>query len=267
VDLVRPKWDWDQLEKKVRELQPKLLKQLAASIPARSIDPPTDEVPDYLGQAVHLVGEECFRALAANDDELFSQLFPIYFLGITAVVERMRAEVGNWQPLPAVTAISEPMVDLMAISGCALIFSELHNNAKLKDVTEKAWRDIYSGPDQHERLKFVAAMHDHQRHLFALSHRTSRTRWQMAMQEPLAELPRDRPDHEFGQGAVQHDSALIRRIAPLDGDIGFIAYEASDVFVVRFLSTLEGAEDLDFGVAEHIADALKIEADGEQDEE
>ena len=265
VDLVRPTWDWEDLRRKTRELQSALLKQLAASIPAQALNPPSDDVPDYLGQAVHLVGEECFRALADNDDELFAELFPTYFVGITVVVERIRAQVGDWQPLPAVTAIAEPMIDLMAISGYALIFSELHGNSKLRETSESAWRRIHSGAEARQQLTFLAAMHDHERHLFAMSHRMSRTRWQMTLGQMLAALPRDEPDHDLGHGAVKHDSALIRRLAPFDGGLGMVPYEASDVFVVRFLRTLNAAQGLDFGVAQHVIEALESNSDASEE--
>jgi hypothetical protein len=62
-------------------------------------------------------------------------------------------------------------------------------------------------------------------------------------------------------GAVQCISSLIRRLAPFDGGLSMVPHEASDIFVVRFLRTFDGAQGLDFGIEEHVIEALDPESD------
>jgi hypothetical protein len=109
-------------------------------------------------------------------------------------------------------------------------------------------------------------MHNHQRHLFAITHRAiGRTRWQMTASNILGHLPREQPANLFGDGQVQHDSALIRRIAPHENLIGSV-FQASDIFVVRFLRTLDGGDAVDFGVADWVTEAMTNLSDDEDAE-
>lgn len=265
VDLMRPEWDWDAIKAKVTALRTQLLRQLSQSIPHQAVRERDPEIPDYLGEAVHRVGEAAFEALGENNDELFAQLFPTYFLGVLVVVDRIKPQVTGWRPQVAVTAIAEPVVDALDMSGYALVFSELHGNPKLWEVCETAWRGYLDGDAGNDRLAMVAAMHNHQCHVFAITHRaTDRTRWQMAANSILAGLPRAQSAEWYREGEVQHDSALIRRIAP-HGDPMSSAFHASDIFIVSFLSKLSGGESLDFGVADWVAREIGPD-DGEADE-
>jgi hypothetical protein len=267
VDLVRPERDWASLRGKIVALRRSLLQQLALSIPAQALGERTEEIPDFLGHAVHHVGEAALEALLDNESELFKELFPTYFIGVLVVVERIRPQVTEWHPSEFLTAIAEPVMDAMELSGYALICSELHGNPSLWQPCTDAW-DRYLG-DQNDgarRLQIVAAMHNHERNLFGITHRAiGRTRWQMALNRALEELPRDEPDHFFQPGAVRHDSPLIRRIAPHDDLVGSM-FQASDIFVIRHLETIEGAADLDFGVADWVREELdRLDEDDEEE--
>ncbi|MDQ1581962.1 MAG: hypothetical protein QOF36_16, partial [Microbacteriaceae bacterium] len=256
VDLMRPTWDWNAIRQKITDLRKELLRQLSRSIPAQALRQRDPEIPDYLGEAVHRVGEAAFEALMDNDDDLFAQLFPTYFIGVLVIVDRIKPQVTSWQPSIAATALSEPVIDAMDLSGYGFIFSEFHGNPKFRETCEKAWRSYLGEPEGADRLTIVAAMHQHQRNLFAITHRaTARTRWQMAANSILGDLPRSTPSHPFGEGEVQHASALIRRIAP-HGDLVISTFHASDIFVVLLLRTLPGGEALDFGVADWVADEI-----------
>jgi len=109
VDLMRPTWDWEVIRAKVTALRTELLRQLSQSIPAHAVRHRDPEIPDYLGEAVHRVGEAAFEALTENEDELFAQLFPPYFIGVLVIVDRIKPQVTSWQPQIASTALTEPV--------------------------------------------------------------------------------------------------------------------------------------------------------------
>lgn len=265
VDLKRPDWDWDALRAKIVDLRAELLRQLAALIPQHIHRERSDDMPDYLGEAVHRVGEAAFTALAENNDALFSQLFPTYFLGVLAIVDRIQEQVTEWHPEQAATAIAEPVIDLMDLSGYALVFAQLHGNQHLWQICEAPWLKYVEGNGGAERLRIIALLHRHQRHLFALTHRaTARTRWQMRISEILGELPREGSTSPFHDGPVEHPSPLIRRIAPDIGSLGGLMFQASDIFVIEFLRNVDGGGALDFGVADWVAEALDDEAPEEE---
>lgn len=264
VDFVRLPWEWEEVHKKIGDLRAGLLRQFAASVPAQIGRRRDTAIPDYLGEAVHRISWGCFEALQNNDAELFKELFPTYLVGVLAIVDRIQPQVQEWQPSLAATAMSEPMADALDLSGYALIYSELHHNPALWEACERPWKGLLAGEDGTSRLRALAMMHLHEQNLFGITPRsTGRTRWQMALEHQLLELPRGASRHPFRSGPVQHDSPLIRRLAPED-DLGGMHLKAADVFVVRFLEVLPNAAGLDFGVRDWMADELR-NVDDEED--
>jgi hypothetical protein len=262
VDVVRPQWDWDSIEKRVVGLRRDLLHRLTTVVGMQAFDHRDPSLPDYLGGAVHWIGETCMEALLENDDELFGDLFPTYFVGLLLVVNGIQEQITSWQPSIAVTAMAEPIIDLMVLSGFAYIFSEFHGNPKLWDVCRSRWEAYLGEPSGAQYLDRIAGMHNYQRNLFAITHRaTMRTRWEMAANQALANLPRAQPTSWYDDGEVEHASRLIRRIAPRPSDLGS-PFHASDVFVVLYLAQRPEASGLDFGVADWAAREL-VEDDDE----
>jgi hypothetical protein len=258
VDLKRPEWDWASIRGAVRTLRTETLLRLARSIPELIAVERDPDIPDYLGHAVHRSGEACFEALVSNDQELFNRLFPGYFYGALIIADRLRPEVENWQPQTAVMVLSEPVLDVLDLSGYALIFSELHKDESFQQTCEDIWKRYLGEDDGEHRIKFVAALLEHKRRRFGLSPRSIlRTRWEMRLGAELRKLPRRETRREpfFHDTAAVHDSPLIRELAPGD-DLGMVGVQASDVFVVRFLRNLESAGDLDFGVPDWVAQKL-----------
>jgi hypothetical protein len=268
VDFKRPEWVWDDYDKKIRELRLGVLERLARAIPALALQERRDDVPDYFGYAVHRTGEACYDALANDDAKFFAKLFPAYFIGSLFASERVKAEVGDLFPEQALTWIFEPVLDCLDLSGYAFLYSELHQNPKLWESCKSQW-DKYFAQDGRERLERLAAFSALQQSQYGLTPRSiMRTRWQMALERTLEQLPRDdeaESRHPFGHRPVKHKSRIIRRIAPDEGMLGSaLIRNASDVFISMFLSKREGAEGLDFGVADWIEREL-LDEDGDGD--
>lgn len=264
-ELRRPEWDWTALDQRVRAFRDEVLKRMAAAIPALAEQPSAKEIPDYLGQAVHRSGDGSFRALFDNDDALFRDLFPAYFGGALHIVERLRPQVSAWTNTnSAVTWMSEPIMDLIDLSGYALIFSEYHSNPALWTICRALWDDYLSGPNATTRLSLLAAVCGHHQNLFAISPRSVlRTQREMATTQLFGQLPREPGRPGFGGQPVIHESPLIRRIAP--SGMHLIAYfDPEDVFVVRYLMTLPAATGLDFGITDDKVESLS-ELDDDSD--
>jgi hypothetical protein len=259
VDFKRPEWDWDSYRQSVRNLRISVLERLARSIPLLGLQERREDLPDFFGHAVHQTGEACFEALSENDSELFAKLFPTYFIGTLLVAERVRGQVSDMFPEQALTWMFQPILDALDLSGYALLYSELHGNPAPWNLCKAEWQK-YLSEDGEERLKRIAALSAFQQGQLAMAPRAlMRTRWQMTFSRALEELPRDdeTTEHPFGQRPVRHESALIRRIAPDEGMLGgMLLHQASDAFIVKFLAKQEGAQGLDFGVADWVAREL-----------
>jgi hypothetical protein len=161
-----------------------------------------------------------------------------------------------------VTWMTEPLMDLLDISGYAIIFSEYHQTPAIWDGCRDLWDKYLTGEEGKARLQFLSVVISHHQHLFVISPRaTLRTRRAMYLSQLLSQLPRKAPQHPLGDGEVDHASALIRRIAPSSSGMGMMFLDATDVFVVRYLMRHQDAADLDFGLANG-----KVEELNEQDE-
>jgi hypothetical protein len=218
---------------------------------------------------VHWAGDGSFKALVDNDAEFFGDLFRPYFIGALQTVERLRPQVAAWTNTnSAVTWMSEPIMDLIDISGYALIFSEYHDNAALWTTCRELWDRYLAGERGAAQLSFLAAVCGHHQHLFAISPRSVlRTEREMVATQMFGQLPRAPGHSGFSDAAVIHKSALIRRIAP--SGLHAIAYfDPQDVFVIRYLMTLPAAAGQDFGVSDDkVEDLSQLDDHAGGDEE
>ena len=261
VDVVRPRWEWEALERGVAELRRDLLHRLTTVVSMHGLEAHDSSLPDYMGGAIHWMGETCMEALIENDDELFADLFPTYFVGLLLVVNGIQGQILNWHPSIAVTAVAEPVMDLLELSGFAYVFSEMHGNPHLWNACRSPWEAYLSDTAGANRLKLIANMHQHQRNLFAITSRALvRTRWEMAANRALSAVRRTEPRSWHDDGEVEHSSRLIRRIAPRPGDLGS-PFHASDIFAVSYLAQRSEAEALDFGIPEWIFRELADDAE------
>lgn len=257
IELTRPDWDWGSMQGRVEQFRWEILRRMAASIPHLIDQGTRKDIPDYLGQAVHRAGGACFDALEEGNVELLNAILRPYFLGVLATVERLRAEVANWTDIKTAFAwMTEPLMDLIDLSGYAMIFAAYHDRPELWEAFKEPWDRYVGGEQGQQRLPLLASACAFHSRLFAITARAPlRTRWEMRLTEMLAELPREAPTTPFGEGRVSHESPLIRRLTPFAGGFG-AALHANDVFIARYLSRVPGAESLDFGVVNEVRDEL-----------
>ena len=153
-----------------------------------------------------------------------------------------------------------PLVDIVDLSGYALIYSELHQDPALWEDCRTVW-DRYLGAENGEQaLRSVAAWIAYENSRIGFSPRgTVRQRWERFLSEALQELPRGpaRGGRFYEPGEVQHPSPLIRHLAPDDDLIGMLHGDAIAVFVAIYLAKREGAAGLDFGLRDGLQEDLQ----------
>jgi hypothetical protein len=98
----------------------------ARSLPGLANLPPGDE-PDFFGQGYYTLVDQCFRSLVTEQSDRFVRFFPPMFQAGLMAFERVRAGLvsGQEDPERAAILISGPLVDLLDISGYALISGEM----------------------------------------------------------------------------------------------------------------------------------------------
>ncbi len=250
VDFIKnAEWDWDKEHSRVAKFRDAAIEGQAKLIPhlwnTRKPDP---DMPDFFGGAVHYTGEACFDALVAGDGEKFKALFRPYFLGILGVFESVRSQVVEWETSSAIAWMSEPILDLFDISGYAYIFAEYHNKPELWSECKGVW-DTYLSEVSQQLQSFAVISNYHQTPRMVITPRAPlRSGREIALGRMLNELPRQQTSDFFSRPQVEHQSQLIRNIAPWSDHLPSMFVDAIDVFTTRYLITLPDSSTLDFGI-------------------
>jgi hypothetical protein len=237
-----------------------LMIKYAKLIPFLSQIEKRDEMPDYFGRAVHVVGEHCFNALQDNKIDDFKELFPFYFMGSLSEHDILRKTTQDWQVEQKLLALSGPIIDLCHLSGYALLFAEFHHNQQLWIESKTFW-DKYLEQSGKEKLEILAALIAYESSLFGITDRgLLRTHWEMAIKNLIRALPRKSipirslPFPDLAT-RVDHSSALIQTMGGSQDWVDS-PYDGGDIFVELYLKTLEASEGLDFGRNKSLVESL-----------
>ena len=267
LDFNRPQWDWDKEQKRVSTFRSQAINGMADLIPemAKQEQTASLEIPDFFGGAVHFVGESCYDALAEGDVERFKTLFPKYFVGILGVFDRVRPQIKGWTE--ELTWLSEPLIDLINLSGYAYIYAEYHSKPELWNECKRVWDNYLAIKSELPKVQLLSVLTNHHKRQFAIAPRENlRSRWEIYLSSTLNDLPRKIDGVSFySQPTVEHTSEFIRNIAPFDSRMPFMTIHALDVFVAKYFLERTDSKTLDFGVNTDVIDSINRKT-GDNDE-
>ena len=263
--LPWPIWNWEETINGLEKAQDHLIVHLARSIPGLTMIRKDESIPDYLGKAVHLAGEWCFRSLLANDANLFSEIFPHYFGGALNIREMLREETSGWDIQSAVHILSEPLIDLCELSGYAYLLAEVHQESGLWESCQAVWEAFIQQLDQ--AIDLLAASISYYRQMFGMTPRSIlRTQWKMQIDHLLRSMPRQRSPETHPMAAysvipryretIDHPSLLVRVMGGTDSNYIPSMYDGLDIFVDLYLRQKPEAKDADFGSHGDLLDSL-----------
>jgi len=240
-DISWPSPDWDGLSKRVLVVKEALVTNLAKSSIALANMPFKKTWPDYFGQSFLVLAEECDNAMAAGNEALFKKIFPAYFNAALQAHDRLRIEIGSrTNQEAALVFITEPIEDLLHISGYALIYSEL-DGKKYWDTAKECW-DLYlnNHDNPQEVIESINSFVRFRQSVFAILPRaTLRTGWQIKLEKRLRDdnVLVDVSDYAFTADRrikPTHSSKIIQIIAR--GTMGTIFHDGQDVFLAMYLA-------------------------------
>jgi len=239
-DIPWPSPDWDDLSKRVLTVKEALITNLAKSSIALAEMPFRKTWPDYFGQSFLVLAEECDNAMAAGNEALFKKIFPAYFNAALQAHDRLRIEIGSLTDQAALVFITEPIEDLLHISGYALIYSEL-DGKKYWDTAKECWDLYLNNHDKpQEVIESINTFVRFRQSVFAILPRAPlRTGWQIKLEKRLRE------DNVFVDVSYdpfsadrhikpKHTSKIIQLIAR--GIMGTISHNGQDVFLAMYLA-------------------------------
>jgi len=232
-----------------------------------------DEEPDWFGHAHAVLVDRLFRALRNGDEDLVAHIFPLFFSATLAARERVAMEVVQQDPTRLIAFVSEPYVDLLEVSGYALLFSEL-DGKNFWDTCRRTWEDYLNEKEEHaqlvQQLAAVLSARDKLLIAFIKPRDTERIERKQRFEQDLRSkgIVEERwyyqGDDDDGASPPAHPSPIIRVFAPTH-DLPALFSDPEDLFVVEYLSKRrEWQSELPRG-ARSIADRIEVER-GDQSE-
>lgn len=204
--------------------------------------PPT--YPDYAGQFLHFSGEAVLEALLDEDTALLQDVFTRYFVGCLAQFGKLQSNDGpDWQVTQNLRLAAAPVLDLMDVSGYALLLSEFHGNKALWSIVRSTWDRHFA--DGKRLAGIVALVNFVESGLGAKPRDILRTKWQRRVEDKLEQLPRepvaDESWYMANETEAVHASPLVRAMASRTHALD---YEGIDIFVGLYMARKPGAENL-----------------------
>ena len=228
--------DWpaplQQIERDLVGLVAQLLLPLAS---VRRGDPD----PDWFGQSYSLIVSRLYNAMESGDEQFFAAVFPQLFAAAFHARDRLVKELGDRPPQTFIAFISEPLTDLLELSGYAILFTEL-SGQRFWDTCRTAWDALLGDPQYGHLVNAFGAVLTAREALFAIKPRDierigRKQRFdQLLRSQGITDHRWDRPfwsDEE--ETAPVHPSVIVRAFAPYD--LGGLE-SPEDLFVVEYLA-------------------------------
>jgi hypothetical protein len=241
-EYIWPEISWDVFQKGIATLRERLITVLAKSSIELANLPESQSWPDFFGHAYSVLAEECFRAMAAQKEELFQTVFAAFFgLALQGSDKLRRKFIGDLQNI---RLSCEPLADLMTLSGYAALFSEL-DGKNYWALVQQCWNNylaLYA--DSNSKQQFIQLLcFTVEPNMRIASRSVLRTRWQQMFRGVLGARGVF-PERAFWDDRLQqanHPSLLIR----VFGRSQYLFTKADDVFLALYIFKLPEAAGIE----------------------
>jgi hypothetical protein len=268
VDLQRvenitwPIIEWDNLDKRINDVNEKLFIAFAQTIPISAKFPQPGKWPDYFGQAYCVLSDRCSQAMFRDNELLFQKIFPPFFNSCSLAYDRTLDQLRGYDETIRFDFSTESIEDMLEISGYAIIYSELEGR-KYWEIARKEWDDWFARhPDPKVLLKFIYSVIELRESRLAFFPRDDyRVNWKQSLEQRLRKeklldgisCRYPVPDDD---SLPQHPSAIIRAL--IDGR--HLAHDPKYVFIVVYLSKRPEAGNFELTeLAKSFAESLRYE--------
>ncbi|MPZ92595.1 MAG: hypothetical protein GEU68_13335 [Actinobacteria bacterium] len=264
-DLPSPTWDLEGLKSSLVAVRLELLEFLCKCIPGLAVQERPANWPDFFGRTVHTAGDLCIQAAFDLQPQTIARIFRLYLVGVLSVYEKLRQQLSDYDPQVAVTWMTEPLIDLLDVSGYCFLMSEMAQDESLWVPVRGAWTSYLDSVDRPQTLNYLATvirLHESQ---FGIHPRAVwRTGWKMAVDRKLEEVPQEYENGGWMPHQVpKHESPLVR-VCAREAPMGSM-YSGMDIFVDLYLSQLPEAAGLEFRTRYRLIDSLDHPAGREED--
>jgi hypothetical protein len=259
-------WDWVAFEKRIADIHASVITVLAQSLPELPMEKEVSDQPDFFGQTYDTVCQSCFAALRDNRVGAFSDIFPPVFASALKGFDALRLMLKDREPRQAVSWASEPLLDIIALSGYARLFADLHNSPSLWADCQNVWlKYLASQEDPHAVIQILVSCQNLRRGGLGLYPRDIlRAKWETALNQALEEAGLVSRWDRFGspEGPGARSVTPLLRAYCRGGHHG--GTDATDVFIIAFLLRQPSAKGVEFRDALDFGSDLASEERGEE---
>jgi hypothetical protein len=232
-----PEIVWEELLKRITAVRERILVLLGNLAPKLANMSANKSLPDFFGQACLTLTNESHTALVTGNEPLFQKLFPLSFQACLTAHDQLWSKMTDRSDRTRMIFATEPIVDLMSLSGFAIVYSEL-GGKQFRDVALRCWDDFFAKhKDAQALLKQLGAiLHSRETSLMSGPRMLLRTEWQIRLKQQLAALGLTNR-HVFhrltGEEKPSHESAIVRALS--DGHM--MLEHGEDIFAAVYLAT------------------------------
>jgi hypothetical protein len=230
IEAAWPSFDVDALRRRCLNLRRLAVSQMANAATSIPREGWSNDIPDLLGQAYHLVCFDAFEALQRKDKGYFNRLSPyIVVLGSMAIARtNVTLRDGNWQ-----LGCGQIAADMVDLAGYAIIYCELNAGDYWQPMRKAFDESEAARPGFFETLALLA---HHAENILAITNRgVLRVGWEQAFEERLKDerlLQRSHyyPNYLFEPPLIVRRNETVRALC----SGGSLEGSPFDVFVVKY---------------------------------
>jgi hypothetical protein len=161
-----------------------------------------------------MLAEECFKACKENQSDRFKELFLAFGILAQLAFSRFGDKKGKVSDEYFLSLLGTIAEDLLALTGYALVFAEIHNNADLKSHPDEVWeRLLENAQDRQAHLRWIIGISSALKaSFFGAPRNLIRTEWSLQLERTLRGMGFD-DGMGFGRAGRQHPSPIVRSVA------------------------------------------------------
>jgi len=188
-DIPWPEIDWDSMTSRIDNIHENLIITCGETADSLINIPRSKYWPDYFGHSYYILSNECYNAMSNDNEKLFNIIYPKLFAVCLAASERIRDHFKDQEAQTAMIYYTEPIMDLLALSGYALVYSELYQKGFWK-VTKIVWDTYFESTGKGEDIiKFITTIVALRGSIYSiLPGDLGRTSWQQDFSHKLREM-------------------------------------------------------------------------------
>ncbi len=238
-DLQWPHIDITQTQSAVTSIKESMMLEMAECLELRY----SDSLPDYFGQFMHILADYLIYLIINNEAGQFLSIYKKFFASSFFKYAQLFDKLDSRSPHVTIqfSLITSPLLELLDISGYAVLFSELHADSTIWDEVLNVWNEYFDNDKNDVQDKLVFMLNLEEQPLYYNDRDMIRIEWMRLVNEKLSSLPKT-ASKQRGTGylysgthqEIIHSSALVRACAS-SYDEFHEGYDGIDMFLNVYL--------------------------------